>query len=95
MSQPDLAVVLEKLDHIAATLANLLRQRTERDWYVVEEVAELLNRRPFTVREWCRLGRLHAEKKGSGRGKHQSWVISHTEVLRFQRQGLLPVKRNC
>ena len=44
--------------------------------------------------EYCRLGRNRAEKKkASGRGKHASWVISHDELLRFQRDGLLPDRR--
>jgi hypothetical protein len=48
----------------------------------------------ITVREWCRLGRVHAEKKGSGRGRYQSWVISHEELLRIQKEGLLPIRKS-
>jgi hypothetical protein len=40
-----------------------------------------------------RLGRIRALKKASGRGKHASWVIPHEELLRFQREGLLPDRR--
>jgi hypothetical protein len=47
----------------------------------------------FTVREWCRHGRIKAEKRLSGRGAHPSWVVSHVELLRFQREGLLPIQR--
>ena len=36
-------------------------------------------------------GRIRGEKKGSGRGRYQSWVISHAELLRVQREGLLPI----
>jgi hypothetical protein len=87
------ASVLERLDRIEAALNVLVRQRTVRDWYTTDEVAEQLGKDPFTVREWCRLGRVHAEKKGSGRGKHQAWVISHQELLRIQKEGLLPIRR--
>lgn len=68
----------------------LLHQRTVKDWYSTDEIAQLLGKDPFTVREWCRRGRVRAEKKGSGRGKHQFWVISHEELQRIQREGLLP-----
>jgi hypothetical protein len=82
----------EQMDRIEAQLGELLRQRTVKDFYSTEEAAALLGKAEFTVREWCRLGRVHAEKKGSGRGKYQSWVIAHAEVSRIQREGLLPAK---
>ncbi|OAI40513.1 hypothetical protein AYO40_00790 [Planctomycetaceae bacterium SCGC AG-212-D15] len=71
----------------------LVEQRTVKDWYSTEEAAKILGRAEFTVREWCRLGRVNAEKKGSGRGKYQSWVISHAELQRIQKDGLLPIRR--
>jgi hypothetical protein len=83
----------ERLDKIEATLALLVSQRTVKDWYSTEEVAQLVGKAEFTVREWCRLGRIRAEKKGSGRGKFQGWVISHAELLRYQKEGLLPLRR--
>lgn len=61
-----------------------------KDWYTVAEVAKLLAKAEFTVREWCRLGRIHAKKRESGRGKHSDWVISHDEILRYQEKGLVP-----
>jgi excisionase family DNA binding protein len=64
-----------------------------KDWYTTEEAAKILGRAEFTVREWARNGRILAEKKGSGRGKFQSWVISHAELQRIQREGLLPIRR--
>ncbi len=89
--------VLERLDNlqrqsekIAGTLDVLLQQHTVKDWYTTEEAARTLGKAEYTVREWCRQGRVHARKKGSGRGKYQSWVICHEELLRIRREGLLP-----
>jgi hypothetical protein len=88
-----LALLMQRLDRIEAALATLVRREAVKDWYSTDEVANLLGKAEFTVREWCRLGRVRAEKKGSGRGKYQSWVVSHEEVGRIQREGLLPLPR--
>ena len=91
---PDgLALLLQRLDRIEAALATLVQREAVKDWYSTDEVAQLLGKAEFTVREWCRLGRVRAAKKGSGRGKYQSWVVSHDELLRIQREGLLPLPR--
>src|ERR1019366_7055573 len=70
----------------------LLSQRTVKDFYTTAEVGVILGKAEFTVREWCRNGRVHGQKQGRGRGKHQAWVISHAELQRLQRDGLLPVR---
>jgi hypothetical protein len=88
-----LSQVVERLDRIEAALTLLVQQQSVKDWYTTEDVEGILGKAEFTVREWCRLGRVHAEKKGSGRGKYQSWVISHGELLRIQREGLLQLAR--
>jgi hypothetical protein len=82
----------ERLNKLEAMLVILIERQTFKDFYSTEEFAQLLGKAEFTVREWCRLGRIHAKKKGSGRGAHASWVISHAELLRFQKEGLLPLK---
>ncbi len=61
-------------------------ERTVKEFYTTEEVAKLLGKAEFTVREWCRNGRVRGLKKGSGRGKHQSWAIPHAELLRLKRK---------
>ena len=38
----------------------------------------------FTVREWCRLGRIHAEKRAAGRGNSTEWQVSHAELLQIR-----------
>ena len=83
----------ERLDRIESMLAVLVERQTVREWYTTEQVAGLVGKAEFTVREWCRHGRLRAEKRASGRGAYPAWVISHAELLRYQREGLLPVQR--
>jgi predicted site-specific integrase-resolvase len=56
-------------------------------------VADILGKARFTVREWCRHGRVRCRKKNNGRGRHPEWVIPHEELLRIQREGLLPPER--
>jgi hypothetical protein len=80
-----------RLARIEALLSQLVEKQAVREFYAVEEFARIVGREAFTCREYCRLGRIHALKKSSGRGKHASWVISHAELLRFQREGLLPL----
>ena len=85
--------ILAKLESIEATLAMLVEQQTVREWYEVEEFARLVGKASFTCREWCRLGRIKGEKRQSGRGAFAQWVISHAELLRYQRDGLVPLPK--
>jgi hypothetical protein len=82
-----------RLERIEAALVVLARRQATQEYYSTDEVARLLRRDPFTVREWCRKGRVHAKKRLSGRGKFTAWAISHEELLRIQREGLLPFGR--
>ncbi len=85
--------ILERLDRIETALATLIEQRTIKDFYSTDEVAAILEKAPFTVREWCRLGRIHADKRACGRGNAQEWMISHDELTRIRNEGLLPVAK--
>ena len=82
----------ERLEKIESMLGVLVERQQVREWYSVEEFARIVRKAPFTTREWCRLGRIRAEKKLSGRGSHANWVVPHAELLRYQREGLLPVR---
>jgi hypothetical protein len=85
----------ERLSRIEAMLAVLVERQTVREWYTTEQVAQLVGKAEFTVREWCRHSRLKAEKRMSGRGAYPQWVISHAELMRYQREGLLPCRRTA
>jgi len=86
-----LQLVLDRLHRIESALASLVDKQTTKEWYSTGEIAKLLSRAEFTVRQWCRLGRVNCEKKRTGRGRYQAWVISHEELLRIEREGLLPL----
>jgi hypothetical protein len=85
--------ILTRLERLEAMLVVLVERQQVRDWYSTDQFAQQVGKAEFTVREWCRLGRVNAEKRKSGRGAYASWVISHDELLRFRRNGLLPNQR--
>lgn len=82
--------VVERLTRIESALQSLVNGHANKEWFSTAEVADILGKAEFTVREWCRLGRVHARKQNSGRGPHAAWAISHQELLRVEREGLLP-----
>ena len=83
----------ERLSRIEAMLAQLLERQAVKEFYEIEEFARLVGREPFTCREWARHGRIRAEKKLSGRGAYARWAVPHAELLRYQKEGLLPDRR--
>jgi hypothetical protein len=85
--------VIERLDRIEAALAALAERQAAKDWYTTAEVAHLLGKAEYTVREWCRQGRIRGKKKPCGRGKGGEWLISHEELTRLRNEGLLPFPR--
>ncbi len=82
--------VEERLERMETLLAVLVERQTIKAFYEIEEFARLVGRAPLTCRQWARQGRIHAQKKRSGRGGHAAWTIPHVELLRYQREGLLP-----
>jgi hypothetical protein len=85
--------VEERLEKIEAMLAVLIERQTVRDFYTVEEFARIVGRAEYTCREWCRQGRIAAKKLPHGRGNEGEWRVSHEELLRYQKEGLLPLRR--
>ena len=84
--------VCERLDRIEDLLRRLTPERVAQRFYSTADVAKLLGKAEFTVREWCRHQRIHADKRPCGRGNSQEWMISHEELSRIQSEGLLPPK---
>lgn len=88
---------LQDLHERVLRLESLLNERHQqaaaKDWYTTAEVAGLLSKAEFTVREWCRLGRIYARKRACGRGPTPEWMIAHNEVERYRNHGLLPAPR--
>jgi hypothetical protein len=89
-----LITVAEKVSALEVVLSEVhgvvMNQKPHKDWYTVREVAERLKKAEFTVREWCRLGRVNAAKRDCGRGNSQEWIVSHDELVRIGNEGLLP-----
>ena len=76
---------------LVAMLGSLIERKPEKEFYSTAEVAEILGKAEFTVREWARNGRIAATKKLTGYGRSKLWSISREELLRIQNEGLLPV----
>ena len=90
--------IITRLGRIEMQLAEvrdlLASQKTLKDYYSTAEVAEALGKAEFTVREWCRHGRVRAETRSCGRGTSQEWMISHDELTRIRNKGLLPLRKD-
>ena len=87
------AIILKELQEVKAMLTVLVERQAVRAWYTTQEFAQAVGKAEFTVREYCRLGRLNAEKRASGRGAHPQWVLSQAELERYRRNGLLPTRK--
>ncbi len=85
--------VVERLANIESRLDQLLDGKQQRESYSVEQFAERVGLDPWTIREYCRHGRIRATKKASGRGRHKAWAISHAELRRYESEGLLSIRK--
>lgn len=99
---PSAAALLDRigaLEEQVATLGVLLSRVHDlvtakvvaKEFYTTAEAAGVLGKRPYTVREWCRQGRVNAIKTYCGRGEGEEWRIPHDELTRIQNEGLLPI----
>jgi hypothetical protein len=74
-----------------AVQESLAQQPRKQEAYSPVEVARILDKKPYTVREWCRLKRINARKRPYGRGDADEWEIAHEELERIKAHGLLPI----
>jgi hypothetical protein len=73
--------LLAWMERIETLLKALLERQTIKEYYSTQEFAQLVGKAEFTIREHC------------GRGAHPAWAIPHSELLRFQKEGLIPFSR--
>jgi hypothetical protein len=95
-SDPQLKLneILFRLRRLEELIAQVLKQQApSKEFYTVEEFGKLVDLAPYTVREHCRLGRLHAEKAACGRGNIPEWRIPHAELVRYRSHGLRPIPK--
>jgi hypothetical protein len=92
--------LLERLRALESSLTTIEQSVTHqsesapsipRAYYATQEFGDLVGRSEYTVREWCRLARINAEKADSGRGDAKSWKIPVAELQRYRDHGLLPM----
>jgi excisionase family DNA binding protein len=76
--------VIARLQAIETELHHLREERTVKEWYGTAEVATVLNRSDYTVREWCRKRQIPAEKTSNGR----DWIVSHETLVRLKNREL-------
>jgi Helix-turn-helix domain len=69
---------------VAKLQASFEESANRKEWYSVPEAAKELGKSEFTVREWCRLDRVNAHKRESGRSAKREWMISHQELEHFR-----------
>ena len=87
-----LQVVADRLTGLEKVTADihqlLIGQRQEKEWYTTRELAEIVGKSDYTIREhWCNDGRIECQKD-PGTGK---WRIPGSEVRRLRAGGsLLP-----
>ena len=85
--------LVDEVKHMRRQLDELVNRGTIKDYYTTEEFASLKSMKPKTVRDYCNEGRLKGEKQRTGHGRSKRWVIPHSELQRFEREGLLNFRK--
>ena len=93
--EPSLTTLAAQLTELKQLVERLVERdlTPPQEYYSTADVARLLGKAEWTVREWCRNQRCHSTKRKCGRGIHKEWMISHAELERIRAEGLLPYPR--
>jgi Helix-turn-helix domain len=89
-SVEDMRTMMKELFIRYDQLEKRLNLSVEKESYTVEQAGELLNRKPWTVRQWCNKGQVKGAYKVHGKGRTGEWRILHEEIIRLQNNGPLP-----
>jgi len=77
-----------KITEVVSRLDRLESKPPQKESWSPEELAGVLHRKPYTVREWCRLKRIRAEKDKYSR----LWRVPDSEAQRLLAGGGLQSK---
>lgn len=62
MNENAVQEVIARLERIETTLASIVEKESTKSYYDTAEIARLLGKAEFTVREWCRHGRVQPSR---------------------------------
>jgi hypothetical protein len=93
LRQQRIETLLDSIQSIVTQIRNDSSGHLKKNWYSPAEAAKILGKRPYTVREWCRFGRINARKRAGGRGDAAEWEVSVEEIERYRDHGLLPIPK--
>jgi hypothetical protein len=79
-----------RLGRLEVALRKACEGRPDKEFFTVAEFAKLVDRAPYTVRDWACAGRIRGEKTHGGRGRKAEWRFRLAEFHRYQAEGLLP-----
>ncbi len=89
-----LTAIEDRLSRLETMLDLVSKHQVVQAAYSTEQFARLVGKAEFTVRNWCRLGRIRADKRPCGRGYSLEWSIPHAELERYRSSGLLPLRKD-